>query len=107
MQFSFSEKQWNEKQRKSNLDMDSLSDDESEDEVIVDLAPNLGCQHAVGQFLDKINREERSTHFIAVRVTQQEIVNKALEIQRSIIKKEEVNCRYVYFELMRKLRLCK
>ena len=107
MPFSFLEKQWNEKQRNSNLDMDSLSDDESEDEVNIDLGPNLGCQHAVDKFLDKMNTEERSTHFIAVRVTQQEIVNKALEIQRSIIKKEEVNFRYVYFELMRKLRLCK
>ena len=97
MPFSCFEKECNEKQPNSNRDMVTLSDDESEDEVNIDLGPNLGCQQAVDQLVDKINTEERSTHFIAVRVTQQEVVNKALEIQQSIIKKEEVNCRYVDF----------
>ena len=40
--------------------------------------------------LNKMEEEDRSTHFIAIRVTVPDIVLKAQEIQSHVVEKEKV-----------------
>ena len=40
--------------------------------------------------LHKIEEEDRSTHFIAIRITVPDIVLKAQEIQSHVVEKEKV-----------------
>ena len=48
-------------------------------------------KHAAEKLINQINEEERSTHFIAIRITEPDITNKAQEIQKHIVRNEEVS----------------
>ena len=47
-------------------------------------------KHAAEKLINQINEEERSTHFIAIRVTEPDIINKARDIQKQISTKEDL-----------------
>ena len=64
---------------------DEDNSDESDDEEIeIELAvpPNASLANI-------LEEEERSTHFIAVQVTEPSVVSKAVEIQRSVVAQDE------------------
>ena len=60
------------------------SDSDSDEDVAVDIDQNEAARG-----LSRIPDEERSTHFLAIRITNPEIVAKAKEIQTDIVKQEE------------------
>ena len=67
------------------------SDDESDDEYNINTGQGWSCNYAADTLISQMKEEDRSTHFIAIRITVPEIVSKAMAIQKHIIKKEEVN----------------
>ena len=70
-------------------DSDSSTDDESDDDVDIQIDHGWS-NHAAENIKSQILEEDRSTHFIAIKITVPDIINKALEIQKHIVKKEEV-----------------
>ena len=69
-----------------------INDDESDSEDDVDIKTGEGwsCNHAAESMLNKIEEEDRSTHFIAIRITVPDIVLKAQEVQSHVVQKEKV-----------------
>ena len=69
----------------------SDDDDDSDDEIcIVGGSGNLTSIAAQNEILTQLKYEVLSTHFLAIRITNPEILSKTLEIQKHAIKQEEV-----------------
>ena len=66
------------------------SDDESDDEYNINTGQGWSCNRAADTLISQMEEEDRSTHFIAIRITVPEIVSKAMAIQKHIVRKEEV-----------------
>ena len=69
----------------SDSDSDSDSDDISIKPVNVSTKPVDASQ------FKQIPEEERSTHFIAIKITDSKIVESAIRVQQHITNQEEVN----------------
>ena len=66
-------------------DTDSDSDDEDEDKINVNIREIDTDILAISRIPD----EERSTHFIAIRITNPDIVKAAKSVQEDVVSKEE------------------
>ena len=70
---------------------DSNSDDESDDDFNIHLEESCNTKQIDEVTLCSVKEEDRSTHFIAIKVTLPDIITKAMEIQQNISRKEEVS----------------
>ena len=77
-----------ERQIDSNSDD---SDDESDDDFNIQVGESCNTSKIDEVTLNSMMEEDRSTHFIAIKVTIPDIITKAMEIQQHITKKEEVS----------------
>ena len=68
----------------SQENTDTTDSDSDSDEVEITVKPIDASQ------FKQIPEEERSTHFIAIKITEPEIVQNAVQIQQHIVSQEEV-----------------
>ena len=73
------------------MDDDNDSDDESDDEFNIKVGEVYDKNELPELELISTLDEDRSTHFIAIKVTNPDIIERAVEIQKNIIEKEEVS----------------
>ena len=71
--------------RASNKDLPVYTDDEDEDKINVNIREIDTDILAISRIPD----EERSTHFIAIRITNPDIVKAAKSVQEDVVSKEE------------------
>jgi len=76
------EREMNEKYEESS---EEGSDNDEEDDLVVNLDQTTTSK------VEMIPEEERSTHFLAIRITDEGILQKVNELQEHIVNKEEVN----------------
>ena len=91
--YRFFEKQTNNQENRSHLnDDEDDSEEDSEDDFDIKTGDGWSCNHAAESMVNKMEEEDRSTHFIAIKITVPDIVFKAQEIQRHVVEKEKVWC---------------
>ncbi len=84
----FDERDGDDEGSRSGTGSDDSSDPESDyDEFQVSIRP---VDPAPAQF-NPIPDEERSTHFVAIKITDPDIVRNAIKVQQHIAGQEEVN----------------
>ena len=70
-----------------NTESSTESDSDSDDGVGISIKPVDVSNPS--QF-NPVPEEERSTHFIAIKITEPEIVQNAIKVQQHIVQQEEV-----------------
>ena len=93
------------KQKKSVNDdeEDDYDDSDSDDDGIdINVDADEIATAATGSKVDMIPEEERSTHFLAIRITDAEIADNVNRLQQHIVDQEEVR-RYISLFLSRML----
>ena len=70
-----------------NTESSTESDSDSDDGVGISIKPVDVSNPS--QF-NPVPEEERSTHFIAIKITEPEIVQNAINVQQHIVQQEEV-----------------
>ena len=70
---------------------DNTDDDASDDDLNIQVGQGYSTNQLSDIAINTISEEDRSTHFIAIRVTIPDIISKAIEIQQKIVEKEEVS----------------
>ena len=70
---------------------DDTDDDDSDDDLNIQVGQGYSTNQLSDITINTISEEDRSTHFIAIRVTVPDIISKAMEIQQKIVEKEEVS----------------
>jgi len=76
-----------------NTESSTESDSDSDDGVGISIKPVDASNPS--QF-NPVPEEERSTHFIAIKITEPEIVQNAIKVQQHIVQQEEVNLHQFY-----------
>ena len=84
---SFFRKQTDNQENRSYINDDGS---DSEDDVDIKTGEGWSCNHAAESMVNKMEEEDRSTHFIAIKITVPDIVLKAQEIQHHVVEKEKV-----------------
>ncbi len=79
---------------------DSDSDSDSDDGIDINVDADEIASAATGSKVDMIPEEERSTHFLAIRITDAEIADNVNRLQQHIVDQEEVR-RYIFLFLNR------
>ena len=68
------------------------SDSDSDEDDDISIKPvNVSTKPADASQFKQIPEEERSTHFIAIKITDSKIVESAIRVQQHITNQEEVN----------------
>ena len=78
-------------ERVAESESDDETDDESDDALNIQVGQGYSTNQLSDITINTISEEDRSTHFIAIRVTIPDIISKAIEIQQKIVEKEEVS----------------
>ena len=73
---------------------EEFESDSSDDEFDVKMKGGWNSNIEAEKLISQIDEEDRSTHFIAIKVTNPDIIQKAVAIQAHIIQKEEVKIHY-------------
>ncbi len=71
------------------------SDSDSDDGIDINVDADEIASAATGSKVDMIPEEERSTHFLAIRITDAEIADNVNRLQQHIVDQEEVR-RYIF-----------
>ena len=93
--FTFSYQQELEEKKVESDDDESDYDDESDDEFNIKVGEVYDRNELPELELISTLDEDRSTHFIAIKVTNADIIERAVEIQQNIIEKEEVSLKFL------------
>jgi len=78
----------------SSRDSSDESDSDSDDD---DINIQIDARTIDPSTFKHVPLEDRSTHFVAIRITEKEIVENAIKVQQHIVRQEEVGIELITF----------